>query len=56
MKFSIKDFFSKCNQICRKANRQLNGTNNYEQLNVDPTELHTEKIKSEINNLNMKTS
>ena len=34
-----------------EANRQLNDTNNYEQLDFDPTELHTEKIKSEINNL-----
>ena len=33
------------------ANRQLNDTNNYEQLDFDPTELHTEIIKSEINNL-----
>ena len=40
----IKDYID-------KANRQLNGTNNYEQLDFDPTELHTEKIKSEINNL-----
>ena len=34
-----------------KANRQLNDINNYEQLDFDSTELHTEKIKSEINNL-----
>ena len=34
-----------------EANRQLNDTNNYEQLNFDPTELHTEKLKSEIKNL-----
>ena len=34
-----------------EANRQLNDTNNYEQLDFDPTESHTEKIKSEINNL-----
>ena len=34
-----------------EANRQLKDTNNYEQLDFDPTELHTEKIKSEINNL-----
>ena len=33
-----------------EANKQLNDTNNYEQLDFDPTELHTEKIKSEINN------
>ena len=33
-----------------EANRQRNDTNNYEQLDFDPTELHTEKIKSEINN------
>ena len=40
----IKDYIN-------EANRQLNDTNNYEQLDFDPTELHTEKIKSEINNL-----
>ena len=40
----IKDYIG-------KANRRLNDTNNYEQLDFDPTELHTEKIKSEINNL-----
>ena len=40
----IKDYID-------EANRQLNDTNNYEQLDFDPTELHTEKIKSEINNL-----
>ena len=34
-----------------EANRQLNDANNNEQLGFDPTELHTEKIKSEINNL-----
>ena len=34
-----------------EANRQLNDTNINEQLGFDPTELHTEKIKSEINNL-----
>ena len=34
-----------------EANRQLNDTNNYEQLYFDPTELHREKIKSEINTL-----
>ena len=28
-----------------EANRQLNDTNNYEQLDFDPTDLHTEKIK-----------
>ena len=38
----IKDYID-------EANRQLNNTNNYEQLDFDPTELHTEKIKSEIN-------
>ena len=37
----IKDYID-------EANRQLNDTNNYD---FDPTELHTEKIKSEINNL-----
>ena len=37
----IKDYIG-------EANRQLNDTNNYD---FDPTELHTEKIKSEINNL-----
>ena len=40
----IKDYID-------EANRQLNDTNNYEQLDFDPTELLTEKIKSEINNL-----
>ena len=40
----IKDYID-------EANRQLNDTNNYEQLDFDPTELHTEKIKSEISNL-----
>ena len=40
----IKDYID-------EANRQLNDTNNYEQLDFDPTELHTEKIKSETNNL-----
>ena len=39
------------NDYIDEANRQLNNTNNYEQLDFDPTELHTEKIKSEINNL-----
>ena len=34
-----------------EANRQPNDTNKYEQLDFDPTELHTEKIKSEIKNL-----
>ena len=34
-----------------EANRQLNDTNNYEQLDFDPTELHTEEMKLEINNL-----
>ena len=34
-----------------EANRQPNDTNKYEPLDFDPTELHTEKIKSEINNL-----
>ena len=34
-----------------EANRQLNNTNNYEQLEFDLTELHREKIKSEINTL-----
>ena len=37
----IKDYID-------ETNRQLNDTNNYE---LRPTELHTEKIKSEINNL-----
>ena len=32
----IKDYID-------EANRQLNDTNNYEQLDFDPTELHTEK-------------
>ena len=35
----IKDYIN-------KANRQFNDTNNYEQLDFDPTELHTEKTKS----------
>ena len=34
-----------------KANRQLKNTNNDEQLNFNPTELHTEKTKSEISSL-----
>ena len=34
-----------------KANRQLSDTGNYEQLDFDLTELHTEKIKPKINNL-----
>ena len=34
-----------------EANRQLNDTNNYEQLDFDPTELHTEEMKLEINKL-----
>ena len=38
----IKDYID-------EANRQINDTKNYKQL--DPTELHTEKVKSEINNL-----
>ena len=40
----IKDYID-------EANRQLNDTNNYKQLDFDPTELHTEKIKSKINKL-----
>ena len=40
----IKDYID-------EANRQLNDTNNYEQLGFDPTELHTKIIKSKINNL-----
>ena len=40
----IKDYID-------EANRQLSDTNNYEQLDFDPTELHTEEIKSETNNL-----
>ena len=40
----IKDYID-------EANRQLNDTNNYEQLDFDPTKLHTEKIKSVINHL-----
>ena len=39
------------NDYIDEANRQLNDTNNYEQLDFKPTELHTEKIISEINNL-----
>ena len=34
-----------------EANRQINDTNNYEQLDFDLIELHTEKIQSEIINL-----
>ena len=34
----IKDYID-------EANRQLNDTNNYKQLDFDPTELHTEKNK-----------
>ena len=30
------------NDYIDKANRQLNNTNNYEQLDFNPTELHTE--------------
>ena len=40
----IKDYIS-------EANRQLDDTNNYEQLDFDPTELHNEKIKSDITKL-----
>ena len=42
----IKDYID-------EANRQLNNTNSYEQLDFDfdPTEVHTEKTKSEINTL-----
>ena len=36
---------------CFYINDTNNDTNNYEQLVFDPTELHTGKIKSEINNL-----
>ena len=41
--------------IFTQCNRQRNDTNNYEQLDFDLTELHTEKIKPEINNLNNET-
>ena len=34
-----------------ETSRQLNYTNSYKQLDFNPTELHIEKIKSEINNL-----
>ena len=34
----------------KEANRQLSGTNNYQKLNIDPTEWHTEKINAVINN------
>ena len=34
----------------KEANRQLSDTNNYQKLNIDPTELHTEKIKAIISN------
>ena len=34
-----------------EANRQLlSDTSSYQKLNIDPTELHTEKIKAVINN------
>ena len=39
------------NDYIDKVNRQLKDANNYEQLDFEPTELHTEKIISEINNL-----
>ena len=39
----IKDYID-------EGNRLLNDTNNCEQLEFDPTELHNEKIKSEIKN------
>ena len=45
VKLDIKDY------IDDEASRHLNDTNNYEQLDHDPTELHTEKIKPEINDL-----
>ena len=38
------------NDYTDEANRHLNNTNNYEQIDFDPTELPTEKNK-EINNL-----
>ena len=44
VKSDIKDYID-------KANRQLNDTNNYEHVDFDPTELDTEKIKTEINTL-----
>ena len=34
----------------KEANRQLSDTNNYQKLNIDPTQLHTEKIKAVISN------
>ena len=40
----IKDYID-------EAKRQLNDITNYEQLEIDLIELHTKKIKSEINNL-----
>ena len=40
----IKDYID-------EANRQINDTNNYKRLDFKPTELHTEKIKPEINTL-----
>ena len=42
VKLDIKDYID-------EANRQLNDTNNYEQLDFDPIEVHTGKIKSGIN-------
>ena len=40
----IKDYID-------EASRQLNDTNNYEQVDFDPIALHTEKMQPEINNL-----
>ena len=36
------------NDYIDETTRQLNDTNNYEQLDFDPTEFHTERIRSEI--------
>ena len=36
------------NDYIGETTRKLNDTNNYEQWDFDPTELHTEKIRSEI--------
>ena len=39
-----------------KANRQLNDTNNYEQLGFEPTGLRNEKLNSEIKTFENETS
>lgn len=39
-----------CRRLYQEAIRQLSDTSNYQKLNIDPTELHTEKLKAFINN------